>query len=1407
MTTPTTNPSTCTSNNSHFTLNSTVDVCAMDWCPRCYKAFKPGSKESSRRQHLDSATCKERADAVSSYIAHTADRPDNISTNPPCSPPTTTHSVTPYSTSARTPAPYLSIWTQAQSLCPGFFFKWDVGDFYETYPMQIHRKATNTSTTFVLESTNPPLIRSTNCTGLAGGLGLSCEHCAWLNLDVNILRERASKPFSNVRSIDDLNWLQLRSKLDSREAEHNTVKLKASMYQNAKDSLSVARRRLESFEKLFSFLQETPVRGLHRILRNARTLGWSAERTLEKCRLAVAGKYTPGTFFDWETDVGMLVYELAGLSGVYALSKSIYALPSRNTLQKTRRQKRLQPSLFGVHLSEVYANVTTLFGDVTDSPSAAPTRRYLHTASFDETAKSATVDYFPDVDAMGGLCLEHLHHLTNVQIGDDITLIQAAAQLVREGHVHMADMVSVGAIAQLSRTGYGAKPVFMGSSCKNGDWKNVLRVIQIILEAWARSPDGEAKHGPITSVASDGDPKRRIAFFVLCMHTEVGADNPLHKFVKNLFGLNLFTGKNNLTMDFDFKHELKRICTTIRSPSGMYINGTNINRDMLLVWLERIPGHDWSEVSIEALLNPSDAQDVPRAVKLLIAIIDIATIDRNSLDPTELGDFDALCLFGALLDALLQPFINTTLSLSQQITSLVTFSFLLAAIYIKHSTSFIPNQLYGDLQAMVKNAVFMVAKTKLFDPELEVFLCLLGDDVLETLFGRVRMCGGHSPNCGLAEFCTRASSAMNLDAIFDRHPEMERTPDRLNIFRMQHVDHLRPRQFSDPERLRAKTCDLDACWDKAVPNAAAILHKFNAKLEILEAGFTREITFRQLCARAGTDLCRPLGGKYPSISSAVDRSIGETSRTASSEVDLESAAFKLTDPFAGLSTEEILAHEAPAPLVPFQMRSAFARIESASEKRVHKSSALRILFDLFLDFKEARDRLYRVRGFSGGGVIGWARQGVEGATVSSETHFQLGQLFVTLLSHNGVDIGLAVVKATSIKDGRSSKAKSISAVPRGELYLATAPYIVFGQVLSLVPLATTSEAGTSLAWVWDETFVFFSLAKKKVGSESIARGGNLQISVSTRLIEPFAEYGHEIATSELPDIHLNREKTWYFLDADLRTVWSRLWARVIEDERLHNKFPRFTGIAFPYLMRSTNELPGVIYSQSVAHSVVANTFRDAGACNVCGKTVKEETRQNHVGRHILMKILGVFDPNANPEVSTHYPCGFCGRNGDRCSVKIDGGKAHSDCPSLYAFRIWSAATTSQAKPCTNVPIRCPIINCTEIHWKYNFPQHLHDKHDLRAVDPSSSFLSLLLVSRQEQLALGIPPEKLIDWLASQVHGERPPESASDSVDGPASVSPIASNASPSRRRALSHASGKENVDPHLISPGKRRRVA
>jgi len=71
----------------------------------------------------------------------------------------------------------------------------------------------------------------------------------------------------------------------------------------------------------------------------------------------------------------------------------------------------------------------------------------------------------------------------------------------------------------------------------------------------------------------------------------------------------------------------------------------------------------------------------------------------------------------------------------------------------------------------------------MLDPQLKVFLCLLGDDVLEVVFGRVRMIGGHSPNVDIDEFRNRCASVIRLDAIFQTYPSWERRPGRLKLKR------------------------------------------------------------------------------------------------------------------------------------------------------------------------------------------------------------------------------------------------------------------------------------------------------------------------------------------------------------------------------------------------------------------------------------------------------------------------------------------------------------------------------------------------------------------------------------------------------------------------------------------------
>ncbi|KAJ7236528.1 hypothetical protein C8J57DRAFT_1569556, partial [Mycena rebaudengoi] len=1206
--------------------------------------------------------------------------------------------------------------------CPGIPLEWDAETFWESYPFQIHSPNWKKPPNYTLISMEPPRARSKHCLGAVVTLDglMPCAKCSALSIDIKILKGRADRSFEHIATDNDLNLVQLRSKLTATKENLNTLKLKNL---HSTDSLARARERETDFVDLLDFIGQNTVPGLHRLLSNAAKDGWSARKTLQYCKLAVEGKYTPYNYTQYEIDLTILLYELGGGGAVYAMNHSIFALPSRKTIQLYRRQHKLIPSVDGVRMADISHNISSLFGphkrrDTKHADTEPPAPMIcLHTLSFDEIATERKIDYLTDIDAMGGFCLEHLQALETVKVGKDTRVVEVAATAVREGKVHISHETSVGAIARLSEKHYGAKPVFMGPSCKKGTWRDCLETMEKVLEAWKRSAYGERLYGPIKAIASDGDAKRRLALFMMCMHTEILPGNPLYPFIKNLPGLNRRVGKDNITMDMDYKHIDKRFCTCLCSEAGIVVKNVCINRDLLLTWLERLPEHDWSESSIHALLsetslhallNPADAQDVPRAIKLLLCIVEIGKLDPEDFDPGEAAEFEALCLLGEVLDALLQPFINVELTLSEQIESLVKCSHLLCALYLQNGPSFLPNQLYADVQAMIKNAVLMVPKTCLINGQLKVFICLLGDDVLEALFGRCRMIGGHNPNCSIGELCTRFSSAMNLDYIYQEHPELEKKPRRLNLFRMRHVDHLRPEHFN--RELRADSCDVEACWFRAVKKTELILEKFGVRMSV---------PFTVLFTKKDTDLLRPFGGKYPAISQEVDRSIANLSSTvanASLEIDPD-----LTNPsnlMEKFDFDAMIAQETAQQSANSHPHSLFAEIDDAGHVR-HKKAIVRTFFDMTQDSHDA----------------------------SVSTHLQLGNVFATLICYDGTNVGLAVAKCTLIKKGPTgSKSASVSAVPRAELDLSASPYIIFGQVLSLIPLSHSTGAQH---WAWDGQFISFSLKKrKKVNGEEVSRLKNLQFSVTSRLADPIHEQAYETSTLD-NEGSSGRETTWAFSNDALLASWNRLWPRLLGDRALHDKFPNFTGLydgVFPYQTAASTESRGILYSSPIANTALQQSSIQRNTCRICQKTVKDADRQTHVGLHIIKSLFGVQDASAKVPVSSDYPCGTCGGSTSHgaCRIGIKGAKADSDCPSAYSFLLSAAAKFHDSRPCTNIPIRCPL-DCNEIHWKYNFPKHLQERHPSWRQLLPPNFIPQIEISRAEQIAQHIPEHKVVQW--------------------------------------------------------------
>ena len=234
------------------------------------------------------------------------------------------------------------------------------------------------------------------------------------------------------------------------------------------------------------------------------------------------------------------------------------------------------------------------------------------------------------------------------------------------------------------------------------------------------------------------------------------------------------------------------------------VQGIQVNKALLSIWLERLTHRDWSEMTIHALLNPKDPQNVPRAVELLTCIADLRNIDPGD-NPSDQRVHQALCLIGEAIEALLRPFLDVTMALSPQFTSLVKAGHILFALYRQNKSHFISNQLFGDIQCLVKRAAFDIGQTQELDGELAVSFNIFGTDGIETLFGRCRMAGQHSPNMDIAECEMRIRAAMTMADIFAAHPTWERRPDRLKFSRSRDYDHVSPHHWE---------ADLKDCVNK-----------------------------------------------------------------------------------------------------------------------------------------------------------------------------------------------------------------------------------------------------------------------------------------------------------------------------------------------------------------------------------------------------------------------------------------------------------------------------------------------------------------------------------------------------------------------------------------------------------------
>ncbi|KAF9530963.1 hypothetical protein CPB83DRAFT_874875 [Crepidotus variabilis] len=1086
-------------------------------------------------------------------------------------------------------------------------------------------------------------------------------------------------------------------------SQHRSIPATRSFNLDLKTTIEGLRGHHATWNEILKLVATDDVPGLHRILCNAKFDNWSPEKLLDMLRESLTGNYHPQSYNQFEYDLVSAIYELGGDAAVHLLHNSPFALPSRSTMVEHRRHISIRISTGKPKISDILENIKTMFEETQPGH-----RRVGMTITLDEISCDDRLCYLAETDDIAGLC-EHAGSLfPSLKMGERLDVIRAVAAALREGSIHPAQEVLVAAISRNDESGYGARPVLILPTCKRGSFRDAALIIEIIRQAWKMSPFGDVLHGPVWSIASDGDPKRRPALFLHCMARELLPSDPLYVHLQNLNGLNLWVGSGGEVQDLDYKHTFKRICKLLCAREGILVNQVVVNKGLLALWLERLTDVDWSEnpifsllnanssvaTRIQGILNPKDAQDVPRAVKLLNLTAELRNLNATSFNPSEHQTHRALSLLGEMLGALLEPFVDPTLSLSQQITSLVKFAHLACALYLSHGSSFMPHHLYSDLQCMVRTAVFRVAQSKILDPELKVFLCLLGDDVLEILFGRTRMIGGHKPNVDVGELTKRFESALRLDTIFQKYPHWEQRPRRLKLERARDVDHLSPRNWIGD--LVAKNCNLQVCWTEGVRQAEQAISQNG-----------QSISFGEIFSEPFVDLMRPKGGKYPGISAEVDCSLGESPSEVEGLDDIENNfTIPFYDGYTALVAEEQAASARVTPSI---------WMELEGEKKAHKKTILRLFMDpsFDIDYKKSTDRLLRVRYYSIGGDHSSLPDVELAAFDASSSLFHLGSLYATLICTDKAKVSIAILQCTAIKNG----AQSLDRAPLDEVSLPNSSYEVSGQILSLRPhfqdLSNTSAA-QSLLWIWDSFYVALNGISKSRTSQTVSTFRNLSFAVHGSIVHPLLvnEVISAPSSSFPSSIGCKLDSTWVVKEETLAHIEEKLHT-VVRDDIARNRLPVFGSVrerVFPY----TAIIDGASWVHSTNSIPVPTSSTVPQPCYICRRQVSGPDRQNHMGKHILCALRQMKEGgDMAASVSDLYPCGFCGQStvgSGACSIDIKGGLAKSSCSQTYAFRISSAFRMSERKPCTNVPLKCRVPSCSEVHWKYNLPRHLNERH-------------------------------------------------------------------------------------------------
>ncbi|KAJ8516432.1 hypothetical protein ONZ45_g6259 [Pleurotus djamor] len=706
------------------------------------------------------------------------------------------------------------------------------------------------------------------------------------------------------------------------------------------------------------------------------------------------------------------------------------------------------------------------------------------------------------------------------------------------------------------------------------------------------------------------------------MSTLLPKPSELGQLLYPLPGLNLYTSKGGILASCDPKHVMKRFATLLRGSSGIQVDDTIITP----VLVKQALGYIMTYAQAEDLLNPADKQNVPKAVSLIQHLLKLEGKLPVLLNPSQHHHRNVIVFVAQIFGFFVDPFINVSLSLSAQVRSLSTYTHLLFAMFVYHGTSFMNGALYADSQAIVKNVIFTIARLQMLGVKIDYYLLLEGTDRLEMLFSDVRT-QDHSRNVDILQLSQKLSVSAEINAIFARHPDLDRGHRRLNVAGALGIDHLNPKSWKGD--VCVTSVNLRQEWTAGRDKARNLL--------AAQMPFREHVDFLKLFEEKNIDLLRPKGEyvgtrwepgdgelELPTMTTAATtggRNPDDSGVALGEHIDtLSSSELDCDDIPDGMEIEDFLDAEDAG-------ESALVEYEG---KTYYKSSLVAALLTSS-GARKVTIRTQRARGVS----IQEALRRANPAPSLSDSDGDLlkaGDLVACLAR---VPTGICIIVTEVLHFNLLNNSTQLSEARTDDLCVEISPkFSITAQILDLTQKeqVLTDEMGAEAIWAWTSRYIHPSNESSGKGDYTVVIPGFLAHPIDPVIIE----------TQEINSDEQNARETkrvWGIRSDSLLRVRDQAWGRFRDETddaaaRIQ-QVPYLQTQSLPYkdmngdLALRIESPPPILVTRKLAPE-------EAVRCMLCGKELKLKDMRNHVGHHILRHfrgtdisdVVGVFAPQS-----------------------------------------------------------------------------------------------------------------------------------------------------------------------------------